>query len=370
MIAKTNAYYMKLEGSNYEVGEKLGHMVESIPGLIELCKTPQGKFSKDEMNEIFKLFNEFCPGINEEITGFSDVLKIPVEQVMYYAFTYLKPGCSQLVALPSITKDKHILVARNYDMSDKDEELKICATKIKNRYAHIGSSMVLFGRGDGMNEEGLVVSMSSVGIPVGATPPFRKPMIKGLQFWAVIRSLLEQCKTVEEAVALAKEMPISFNINLILADKGGNAALVETLDGHKEIKGINADSKEQFLCVTNHAVLPEIQRYEPQKMRNSVVRYDLMNKFLSKASNIEKQDLKDILSRKYPEGLNCNYYDDYFGTLRGMIFDPIKGTIDIRFGSSNLNDWHSFSFNDILDSKVYDVKLDKERCSSDFFEFI
>lgn len=370
MITKTNAYYTKLEGSNYEIGRKLGEDIKKIPELLNQCILPRGTFSKNELDEINKIFNEFCPGINEEIIGFSEVLKIPVEQVMYYAYTYLKPGCSQMVVLPSITKDKHILLGRNYDMSDKQDELSMYITKVKNKYAHIGSAMVLFGRGDGMNEQGLAVSQSSIGIPVGATAPFTKPKITGLQFWAVIRTLLEQCKNVNEVLSLAKEMPISYNINLLIADKEGNAALLETLDGHKEVKFINAETEEKFLCATNHAVLPGIKKYESLKMRNSLVRYELINNFLGKASNIKKEDLKNILSRKYPEGLSCNYYDDYFGTLRGMIFDPMEGTIDIRFGSADLNEWHKFDFNDIVDTKVYEVKLERERCLQEFFELI
>ncbi len=63
---------------------------------------------------------------------------------------------------------------------------------------------------------------------------FEKPAIVGLQFWAVIRYLLENCKDVDEALEYLKDMPIAYNINLLLADKSGNIALVETLDGKKE----------------------------------------------------------------------------------------------------------------------------------------
>lgn len=370
MITKTNAYYIELEGNNYEVGKAMGYMAKSIPGLVNVYKAPANIFSKEEAAKVIDMFNQFCPGINEEIQGFADVLEIPAEQIIYYSWTYLKPGCSQMAVLPSITSDNHVMVARNYDMSEKIDEMKMCTTRIKGRYAHIGSSMILFGRGDGMNEHGLVVSQSSAGMPVGALPMMRKPKVTGLQFWAVIRTVLEQCRTVDEALTLVIEMPISYNINMILADRDGKAALVETLDGRKAVKKIDSKSPEQFLCATNHLVLPELKDMEPMKMKNSAARYELINDALSRGQDISKEELKNLLSRKYPEGLACSYYDDMFGTLRSMVFDPTDRTVDVRFGTPDMNDWMTFDFNGKMKSNVYEIKLEKERCAPDFFEFV
>lgn len=116
------------------------------------------------------------------------------------------------------------------------EELILCTTKIKGKYAHIGTSMVQFGRGDGMNECGLGVSQTATGIPVANNfEGCRKPAIVGLQFWAVIRSVLENCKDVDEAIKYIQSVPIAYNINLMVADKMGNAALIQSLDGKKQL---------------------------------------------------------------------------------------------------------------------------------------
>ncbi|MCS4459559.1 C45 family autoproteolytic acyltransferase/hydolase [Clostridium botulinum] len=160
------------------------------------------------------------------------------------------------------------------------EELVLCTTKIKGKYAHIGTSMIQFGRGDGMNERGLGVSQTSTGLPVGNFEGCRKPAIVGLQFWTVIRSVLENCKDVDEAIKYVQSVPIAYNINLVVVDKMGNAALIESLDGKKAIKRISANTKEQFICSTNHVHLEELKKYEPKSMKNSVVRYNLINKYL------------------------------------------------------------------------------------------
>ncbi len=367
---KTKAYYMNLAGSNYEVGKKLGTIAKTLPDGGESYKIPKTIFSKEESCEISRLFDEFCPGINEETQGFADALETPVENILYYTMTYLKPGCSTMVALPSLTFDNHTLVARNYDMSDEADEMTFCTTRIKGKYAHIGSSMILFGRGDGINDQGLSVVQGSAGMPVGQFEFMRKPAVVGLQFWAVIRAILEQCSTVQEALALVKDMPIGYNINLILSDKRGNAALFETLDGNKAVKKIDAFTKEQFLCATNHVVLPELQHLEEKKMKHSVIRYELINNTLKNSSNIKKEDLKSLLSKKYPEGLSCNYYADFFGTLRSMILDSTEVAAYVRFGSAGLNNWHRFDFNNDVESEVYEVNLKKERCLPDFYELI
>ncbi len=120
-------------------------------------------FSKEEQIQIIKMFDEYCPGINEEIEGFTDVLALDKFQAMYYAMSFLKPGCSQMAILPQKTKNNHVLLARNYEFNDEMEELTLCTTKIKGKYAHIGTSMIQFGRVDGMNECGLGVSQTSKG---------------------------------------------------------------------------------------------------------------------------------------------------------------------------------------------------------------
>ncbi len=40
------------------------------------------------------MFNEWCPGLNEELAGFAGELAVPIKSVVYYAMTYLRPSCS------------------------------------------------------------------------------------------------------------------------------------------------------------------------------------------------------------------------------------------------------------------------------------
>ncbi len=369
MINRT-AHHLKLHGSSYEVGQTLGKIALSVPGLAKMQRLPKPVSSRDDETTMYRLFDEFCPGVNEEVAGFADVLKIPTGQVLYYLMTYLRPGCSQMTLLSSKTTDGHAILARNYDFSDQVEEMTLYTTKITGKHAHIGSSLMMFGRGDGMNEWGLAVSQTSAGFPVGNMEFARKPAITGLQFWAAIRAILENCKDVDEAVKLSMDMPIAYNINLLVVDRREQAALIESFDGHKAVKRIDGQTNEQYLCSTNHVHLPELIQYDAAQMKNSSYRYDLINRTLKGKEKFTKGEIQQLLSRKYPEGLCCHYYDQFFGTLRSMIFDVTERTVDVCFGSPALNRWYTLKVDEDIKQADYPVQIEKEQPATDFFTLV
>lgn len=370
-MLETNAYHIKLEGDNYTVGQMLGTMIQSVPGLVNAHILPVSIFPQEDLKGVLKLLDRFCPGLNEEIAGFSDVFKVPAERVLYYALSYLKPGCSQMALLASKTESGHTMLARNYDFSESMDDMMLCTTKITGRYAHIGSTSVLFGRGDGLNECGLAISMTSAGLPVSSMKgSIRRPVIEGLNFWAVIRSVLENCKNVEEAIGFTREMPIAFNMNLMVADKSNNATLIETYDGRFAVKSINESTSEHYLWSTNHVCLPELSHFEEHKLKHSLIRYERIEKMLTAKEKISQEDIKDLLTTKYPQGLNFNYYDEFLGTLRSIIFDTNKGEVKLCFGSPGINEWYSYHIDDKVKLGMIPVLLQKETMGNMLFEMV
>ncbi|SCY46200.1 C45 family autoproteolytic acyltransferase/hydolase [Alkaliphilus peptidifermentans] len=363
-------YYRELIGSNYEVGKQLGEYFKQVPAFIQNQIAGDFQLTNEEEKSMRALFDTYCPGINEELAGYSEALGIDLKKTIYYAMTYLRPGCSQMALLPSKTEKGHVLLARNYEFNEAFEDNTFCLTKIQGRYAHIGSTIALFGRTDGMNEWGLGVSQSSAGLPVANIKYARKPAIVGLQFWAVIRALLENCKDVDEAIDYVKDMPIAYNINLIVADRKGKATLIETLEGRKAFKSIDSTAEEQYLHSTNHMHLEELKAIEPKSMRHSVVRYKLIKNTLDTKKQVTKDDIKTLLSTEYPKGLCCHYYEEFFGTLRGIIFDLTEGKAEVCFGSTALNKWHSFSLDHKEKYKEYLVNVKRERMAPELYEWI
>ena len=251
--------------------------------------------------------------MNEEIRGFADGLKITPDSVVFYAQTCLKAGgCAHFAVLPSVTENGHLLAARSYEFGPAADDFRLCTTKINGKAAHIGCSIFLFGRSEGLNEHGIGVTMSVAGMPVGYEPGMTPPLQDGLHFWALLRAVLDRCKSMDEALDLVEKTTLGCNLNLIIADKAGKASLVEISGKHMAVKTIDSNSDDQYLCSTNHLTIPEMIPIIPERMNNSGVRFDIIqNRLNAAAPKVNTDTIKGILSPKYPDGLCCHYYDDF-----------------------------------------------------------
>lgn len=365
-----SAYTLDLSGTSYAIGAKLGRIISESTALkLAYTRTLEG-FGVNEYQDAVKLFDEWCPGISDEIAGFADALQVHPGQIAYYAMTYLRPRCSQIAVLPAMTALNKPLLARNYEFHHEMEDFVLARTSVTGKYTHMGTSTMSFGRDDGFNEHGLAVTMSACGFPVGAVPFMRAPQLKGLHFWAAIRAVLENCRDVAESLRYLQEMPIASNVNFMLLDKQGNAALFTTLDGRKATKQIDPTSPEQFLWATNHPVLPELIPYEPQAAVHSLRRGEWIAAQLEGASALTGEELKKMLLSPYPNGLNSPYYEDYFGTTKSMIFSPADGIIELCWGGRAENGWQTYDLKHAFADAEIPVQLAMERADNTMFDYL
>lgn len=352
---------MELAGTSREIGWQLGKMMEKMPSLKAAQTSGMEGFGLEQSEEAVQMFDRWCPGLSEELAGFAEALEVKREQVLYYAMTYLLPRCSQVAVLPNRSADGKPLLARNYEFHHEFEDFCLVKTAVQGKYTHLGTSVMQFGREEGVNEHGLAVTMSSCSFPVGPLPYMRAPKLKGLQYWAVIRALLENCKNVGEALHYLEGMPISFNLNLILLDKGGHGALVETLDGRFAVQRVQPDSPEGMLYATNHPVLPELIPHEPQAMVHSLQRYQYIEKQLKGAASVTREKLKSMLLAKYPEGLCCHYFEEFFGTTKSLVISPTDGTVELCWGGRKENGWRTYDIAQPLKNDVLEVEINLEK---------
>jgi predicted choloylglycine hydrolase len=352
-----------LEGSGYEVGRQQGEILKNqSPGAANWfasAETKPEKLGFANFKGLQAFYEENCPGITDETQGLADSLGVEPKKLQIYCPPVYQPGksCSQFAVLSSVTSDKHVYVGRSYEYHHEMNDFRLCTARISGKVKHMGFTEFLLARDDGMNDHGLCVTFA------GGGTFKREPKRRGFAFFLVVRTLLDNCRTVDEAVQHLERMPVAGYWSFLVTDRNDNVALAQFFDGEHAIKRIGPDSSEQCLFSTNHYVLPEMvknQKYAGDWiLKNSKKRYKLIETRLSQASpNISRETIRDLLSKEIYEGLCGHYYTDYFGTLFSVIYDLTELKANVCFGAPTHNKWQGpFTLNDPVGLRHYSAVL-------------
>lgn len=364
---KATARILNLAGSSYEIGYRLGKVISKDNVWRERCVSHHYTMNQNRFENINRLLDIWCPGLRDELRGIADALHMEAKELYFYHMTHLVPNCSQIAVCSTVTKDKKPLLARNFEFSNEIEDFTFMKTCVAGKYRHMGTSILASGRDDGMNEHGLAVTMTSCGIPVVDLPYMQKPSIEGLQYWVVVRALLENCRNVQESLSYIKDMPIAFHMNMIILDREEHAALVQTFAGKKAIRCITAE--DALLFTTNHAVLEDFKHLESGAFKHSLHRYRYIEEKLSDQTDITRNTLKEMLLSDYPEGLCFHHYNESFGTTKSMILSPFDNTIELCWGGLARNTWTCYSL-DAIQEEQRCISLAVETDHKDILEWI
>jgi len=318
MITNTGQFAF-LKGSSYEIGQQQAREFQKKPFVKSLFFTE--KLTSDKAYFQMKAqIEQYCPSLNKELKGFAEGFGYKPEQLLFYQNAWLIPGgCSLGAIMPGKMADGKTYVIRNYDLSPAISDMRLCTTVVEDKYAHTGFSVSTFGRSEGLNEKGLCVAYASCGMPIGKYPGMRPPVVPGLQFMVIVRALLENCKSVEEAIYMVNDMPVGTNMNLLIADVNGAAALIGTYDGIKEVKRAELD----YLIATNHGLFSSIQKMEPGKLEHSQLRYDILEGKFTESGKRSVEEIQELLLTEFPKGLS----------VHSILFNLTDLQLDFSFGS-------------------------------------
>lgn len=216
-------------------------------------------------------------------------------------------GCSQVVVPGSAP-----LLVRNYDYDPQLFEGVVASTNYSGRRRVIGTSDLLWGLVDGMNEDGLAVSLTLGGRP-GSGEGFGIPL--------VIRYLLETCADVETAAAALSRIPVSQAYNVSLVDTVGGHATVYVAPGEPaEVSDLRAATNHR-LTVVEH---PRIS----DPLRSSQRQHALFDALCDLESGGGDIELVDAFTRA---PLRTGDYARGFGTLYTAVYRPAEGTVTYRW---------------------------------------
>jgi predicted choloylglycine hydrolase len=346
-LQKMRYHHVVLDGSGYEAGKQLAGIINQDPFAKRFhssAKLDPKRVGFTDFESLQASCEDCCSGITEEIQGFADSLGTSLDKVPFWGGACTTSLCSQLAVLSSATKDQHIYAARSYEWTHREEDLKLFTTRVKGKASHIGFSCLLFGRYEGLNQHGLLASTTGGGI-FGV--PFKQ---RGPMNWVVVRSLLDSCVSVDDALERLESIPIGGYFSLMLADKKDNAAMFEFADGQTSVKRIAGDDPEPYVFSVNHFRQPETQKFNRLNrgiITHSRIRESLITRWYeASARRIGRQDVQRLFSTEHPVGLCNHFYNEYYGTLWSMIFDVTENSVDVCFGAPTHNEYHSFGLND------------------------
>ena len=232
---------LECRGSSYEVGRQLAEgFLKTAAGRSYRRRKAQRPPGFD-LQDAESALKHWAPNIWEELHGLADGLKIPLERaVAEYSNGRLQyeRGCSAVMAGG--------LYGRNYDYGPRLYDRLLVAVQPAGVHASIGFSERFTGRVDGMNEHGLVVGLHMV------SEATWKP---GLVCMLLVRMVLDQCATTEEAVALLKRVPHGTGFNYSLLDQAGHAAVVEGAPAATAVR------EGAALACTNHFQSPGLKAF-------------------------------------------------------------------------------------------------------------
>ena len=204
-------------------------------------------------------------------------------------------NCSQ-----AVVPGERPVVVRNYDYDPALFEAVIASTDYSGERPVLGTSDMLWGLLDGMNGDGLAVSLTYGGRGVSG---------EGFAIPIVIRYLLETCTTVEEAIAALRRIPVSQSYNLALADTAGDHATVFVAPG-------SAAVVSRLQVTTNH-FLDTVERPAHAARFRSVERQDLLRTIRERDG-----DEQDLVAAMLAPPVRAEEFDAGFGTLYTVAYSP------------------------------------------------
>jgi len=252
----------KIGGAYYQMGFRDGSLLFKRGFKVPRSSPERADFARDSEDEVRRVF----PEILEEVNGFADACQASYEDALGFVLGYgvfggLTLACSAFATVSG----SDVVFGRNYDFYYAlGQQSRAYLTCPEGGLWNVGHSDIFTGREGGVNERGLAIAISAV----------EETSVKpGMNFTLAVRFALDRCENVKEAADALTGMHHSTANNFLLADKGGNIAVVEASPERVRVRGPN--DGDDFIVCTNHFVHPEMLEMENREKRcwDSEVRY-------------------------------------------------------------------------------------------------
>ena len=272
------------------------------------------KVRKQALLASFMFRNQLTPQYQAEIQGLSQASGMDSGEVMLgNCFLDLSPmaACSTITLSGKAAPDGIARFGRNLDfpgfgIADKASVVMIYHPRDRYQFAAV-TWPGLIGVLSGMNEHGLTLASMEVARPMGVP--------RAMPYVLLYRTLLEKCKTVQEAIDLLDKTPRQTANNLMLMDAAGERAVVEITPDKITVRRAPED---RALISTNH------HRGEDLDKAGLCKRYDyLHDEAKNEFGSIGPESIEKMLG-KVAQGN---------ATLQSMVFEPSTRVLYLAIGA-------------------------------------
>jgi predicted choloylglycine hydrolase len=270
-------------------------------------------------------------------------------------------GCSALAVWGDKTRDRHLLVGRNFDFhaGDKFAEDKILLfVNPAKGYKHVFVTWGgMTGAVSGMNEKGLCVLVN--------TAPSDIPFSSATPATILVRNMLQYAKNIDEAVAIAEKSKTFISEQFIIASAEDNKAI--SIEKTKNHQAIYSTSTSYMLC-TNHFQSKELSSKTKSGNNPSRYRMDRMIELLDSTHSFTQHSMVAFLRDKKGKngtdiGLGNENSINQLNAHHSIVFHPYSKTLWIStspyqegaFLAYNLNKF----FDEAGDPKTKGLSIDE-----------
>jgi hypothetical protein len=222
-------------------------------------------------------------------------------------------ACSTVTLSAAAAPDGVARFGRNLDFPSfdvADKQTVVLIVRPDGRYAFASVAWPgMVGVLSGMNEHGLVLANMEV------DRPRRLPV--AMPYTLLYRTVLERCRTVEEAVALLEATPRQTANNLMVMDASGDRAVVEITP---ELVTVRRAAATAALVSTNHQ-----RGAENAAASGRCRRYDLLHDESARAfGRVTREDVEAMLGSAAQGKM----------TLQSMVFEPAERVMYLAVGKN------------------------------------
>ncbi|MHA1963456.1 MAG: C45 family autoproteolytic acyltransferase/hydrolase [Candidatus Thorarchaeota archaeon] len=328
-----------LRGTYSEMGAELGKLLSK-----NNYKPPTIAEDRFELAKgCEQTLEEHAPDLLEELNAMVEAGGYEKSHLKNFELSlnpYPEFGCSIFAISGEHTTTGKVIFARNYDWETSYHDLfTLFRTYPKGALASLSCTDLLIGRYGGINEAGLAIGLTAI--------PGSRRDHPGIMLHLATRWVLDNCKTVNDAINFMQKIPHVRGNNYLVADLLGEMALIQASPEKVEV----VRPAEGFVAATNHFQTTDMQAFEEERYipPSSVPRLEVIkNWFKNKKGKIDSVQVQAVLSGMIDGGAGvCQNYPKEgtpFSTIWSWTYEAGGRIMKIADGLPRDVDFEEYTF--------------------------